>query len=802
MCAYSSEDDLPDLSAIFAPKPLMATGTNTGLRRSPRKKPLAGEPISPQKRPRDVPASFKKAEPNNSRLPVKNRCRKEATKPGETNPSILRDIPLLPRNLTVAETHVTSSNRRSPASPQRSLKLAHVDSLLIPLKALAVEDGVPSHVLVDTSKNPGPTWLQKAEKPAMSQMREGPTRLREGSTRKKMSASNRASRFVLKEARCNDDDEDSGRGDEEDEDTDLSGFIVDDNAELSYYESSASSSDNDYTGPKMKVPPARPRRRLHRGSPTRRRLSFGDHEGSDKENHPAETLSNALRDISLNGKESNMDRGEIEVIDLTSSPTIPPETKVKTLPSLLSPQTHYTVPSEDPFQDPNPFKNFDAHLQLPPPASEPALMIPSKEQLVDPDSDDSSGGVPEKPIDRTEDRFKTPPATPPRSPSKLKSPSKLLSPSKRQAIPHSPHRQSMDAFWDHNVINDWNDEYSPKKAPATSPRKGLLGRFQVWSDSGDEEEDKSVDSSDSLPSPCLSPRKLRSPSKSPQKEEKKRLAEEKRAAAARKKAFDSQKQQLARDLLHELDEKVADSQLDRLSSSTGGVRIIWSKTLRSTAGRANWKRTVTKPSCSPVKGNNMHDFTGPGAKVQHFATIELAEKIIDCEDRLVNTLAHEFCHLTNFMISNVRDQPHGASFKEWAARVTSHLRATDVESWRNVQVTTKHSYAINHKYLWVCVGRKERSAAMDLLNLDEEEGCGAEYGRHSKSVDVEKHRCGKCKGRLVQVRPKPRASPVKKGTKATNGAALKREESAESTTSNSSGSSGLGRMIETIELSD
>ncbi|EXJ67070.1 uncharacterized protein A1O5_09716 [Cladophialophora psammophila CBS 110553] len=808
MSAYPFElGDFRDLRAIFAPKPLMATGTSTVLRRSPRKKTSVEESSSPQKKQRDVPSSRKRIELSNPGVSVKGRSRKEATKPGRTNPSLLQDIPPLPRDLTVAETHVTSNNRRSPASPQRNLRLARVDPLLNPLKALVMEDGEASAAIADSTTSVwGPQAFDQVEKPANSRMIEGATHSKgKKSNRGNKQKPSHASRFVLKEARCNDDTEDSGREDEEDDvDTDLSGFIVDDDAELSYYDSSASNSDeDDYSRPTMNVPQVRPRRRLRRGSPTRRRLSFGDDGESDKENPPAETLSNALRDISLEDQNSRAMRGEIEVIDLTSSPTVSPETKFNDGPSLRSPQIPPVLPWKQSSRDSNPFKNFDAHIQLPPPASKPVLMKPSKDQPVDSYFDEGSGDVWKKPAaDEARDRFKTPPATPPRSPSKPKSPSKLLSPSKRQAIPQSPHRQSMDAFWDHNVVNDWNDKYSPKKVPATSPRKRLFDRFQVWSDSEDEEKDNSFSNSDSLPSPCWSPRKSKSPTKSPEKEEKKRLAEEKRAAAARKKVFDSQKEQLARDLLYELDEKVANSQLNRLSSSTGGIRIIWSKTLRSTAGRANWKRTVTKPSGSPVKSNNMNEASGLGMKVQHFASIELAEKIIDCEDRLVNTLAHEFCHLTNFMISNVRDQPHGASFKNWAAKVTSHLRSTDVESWRKVHVTTKHSYAINHKYLWVCVGRKETSAAAaDVLKWDEGEGCGAEYGRHSKSVDVEKHRCGKCKGRLVQVRPKPRASPVKRETRGSHGLRLKREESAGSTSS-STGGSVLGRMIETIELSD
>lgn len=104
-------------------------------------------------------------------------------------------------------------------------------------------------------------------------------------------------------------------------------------------------------------------------------------------------------------------------------------------------------------------------------------------------------------------------------------------------------------------------------------------------------------------------------------------------------------------------------------------------------------------------------------------------------DRLLNVLAHEYCHLANFMLSNIRDQPHGASFKRWAAKVSSTFAD------RDINVTTKHSYEINYKYAWVCV---------------DEEMCGIEYQRHSKSIDPLRHTCGKCKGRLKQVRPVPR----------------------------------------------
>lgn len=59
---------------------------------------------------------------------------------------------------------------------------------------------------------------------------------------------------------------------------------------------------------------------------------------------------------------------------------------------------------------------------------------------------------------------------------------------------------------------------------------------------------------------------------------------------------------------------------------------------------------------------------------------------------------------------------------------------------RGVDVTTKHSYAIDYKYIWECVD------------------CGREYKRHSKSIDPAKHACGVCKARLMQTKPTARTT--------------------------------------------
>lgn len=108
--------------------------------------------------------------------------------------------------------------------------------------------------------------------------------------------------------------------------------------------------------------------------------------------------------------------------------------------------------------------------------------------------------------------------------------------------------------------------------------------------------------------------------------------------------------------MQELDEKVTHGRVAELAASGGGVNIIWNKKLNSTAGRANWRRECVKTT---------HSDGTIDKEYRHIVNIELAEKVIDDEDRLINVLAHEFCHLANFMVSGVKDNPHGKEFKEW-----------------------------------------------------------------------------------------------------------------------------------------
>jgi predicted SprT family Zn-dependent metalloprotease len=314
-----------------------------------------------------------------------------------------------------------------------------------------------------------------------------------------------------------------------------------------------------------------------------------------------------------------------------------------------------------------------------------------------------------------------------------------VSPSKKKpVIPKAPDlRPSLDAFWNPEVVNEWNEQHSPSK-PLVSPRKqkwreDVVKMMEAITISDDEDSDAEPSS------PTTSPRKKATKPTQPRTTTKKATKVEAPIASipsvkdirAQRKTFAAEKYDLAMSFLTELDTTIAQGQIAALSAQTGGIKLIWSKTLKTTAGRANWKREQLRIRTGPLAS----DFR---PEIRHHCSIELAEKVIDEPVRLYNVLAHEYCHLLTFMLSNVRNNPHGAEFKAWGRAVSLAFAHLDVE------VTTKHSYAIEFKYVWECVA------------------CGYEFKRHSKSVDTAKHSCGKCKGRLVQTKPVPRAGAAEK----------------------------------------
>jgi predicted SprT family Zn-dependent metalloprotease len=792
------------------------------------------------------------------KLPAKGSLRKPCVKVEAAMPKSPVKRSIIPISNTECESGAATSSQQR----QRPLKLAHVDSLLLPLSQVALggdeeSDREAEMEAVSPSKTGKTAANTNSRRACRSVLGLSPIQESESTagpdprdtddekvrrTRPNRAAKERAdylSRLFLKEAWCNDDGDDSELENAEDEFTDLSGFIVDDDAELSFHGSESDENGgcrSEELKPKANAQPRKRRLRCMKDM-ARTRMEREDEEiVADKENIDVGSIAQDLFNLKLSASTTNKGRRtkEIETIDLTYSPPKPqPDPKPASRPAKPGNARVKSSPTKRSSSDTKPFPADEKTHQFSPPRFNASLKIPSN--LSNP----TIAKLTSKAEDSNSDAgaYTTPPTTPPASPTKLKSPSKLhlLSPSKRGAtIPTSPHRQSIDAFWSSDVINTWNDQYSPRKQPLTaSPEKQGLPRlldFDIWSDSEDcavEESDRmrSGTSSSDPPTPthCSS-----SPRKSPASPSK-LSSPSKKAALEAKRAFESTRHATAQALLTHLDMHITSGKLSRLAASTGGVQILWSKNLRSTAGRANWRRTITKPSAgSLTKLGQENDVKA--SIVQHYATIELAEKVIDSDSRLVNTLAHEFCHLANFMVSGVRDQPHGASFKAWADKVTTHLRSAPnlPQLYRAVEVTTKHSYTINHKYLWVCAGRQsapprgsaqEAARAFLALEGDDDPGCGTEYGRHSKSIDPAKHRCGKCKGLLVQVRPQPkkiikpaeqgngnesprkgkRTSPVKRRI-GSNGGVDENEDKVKG--GNNDRLDGLVKVLEYVNLSD
>ncbi|KAJ7139551.1 SprT-like family-domain-containing protein [Mycena epipterygia] len=140
---------------------------------------------------------------------------------------------------------------------------------------------------------------------------------------------------------------------------------------------------------------------------------------------------------------------------------------------------------------------------------------------------------------------------------------------------------------------------------------------------------------------------------------------------------------------------------DRLPPLTD-VEIKWNNQMTSTAGRAQFHRDR--------HGNE-------------FAEIQLAPKVVDSDERIRNTLAHEMCHLACWMIDKEIKEAHGKIFHKWAEEVE---RKDPV-----ITISVRHTYEIYYPYEWRCGD------------------CDKLIQRYKNSVDTSKG-CPKCKtGTLV-----------------------------------------------------
>ncbi|KAF9243905.1 SprT-like family-domain-containing protein, partial [Melanogaster broomeanus] len=136
------------------------------------------------------------------------------------------------------------------------------------------------------------------------------------------------------------------------------------------------------------------------------------------------------------------------------------------------------------------------------------------------------------------------------------------------------------------------------------------------------------------------------------------------------------------------------------------TKLEWNKRLLTTAGRARWHRSRDGV---------------------HTTGIELAAKILDCNERIRNTLSHEMCHLACWVIDNNPQEGHGQLFKSWANKV--------MRKRPDIHISTRHNYEISYPYEW---------------SESQCEKCSKIYGRYSKSIRPDECVCGACKtGKLI-----------------------------------------------------
>lgn len=205
------------------------------------------------------------------------------------------------------------------------------------------------------------------------------------------------------------------------------------------------------------------------------------------------------------------------------------------------------------------------------------------------------------------------------------------------------------------------------------------------------------------------------------------------------KPFNARKDRMAADLLKELDDVMTGGQIAQKTAKTGGIHITWSKLFHKTAGNFSHESVTTYRRVDDETYNRNVEMYGHSEEripIRRYKyTIRLAEKLVTDERRLLDVVAHEWCHLAAFAISGVNDK-HGRYWQWWADRVNKKF------AHRGIKVTQYHNYKIEYMFAWECGGHAE-----------DDEGCGYIVERESLSIKPGKDVCPRCVGELYQIRP-------------------------------------------------
>ncbi|XP_065207217.1 germ cell nuclear acidic protein-like [Planococcus citri] len=169
-----------------------------------------------------------------------------------------------------------------------------------------------------------------------------------------------------------------------------------------------------------------------------------------------------------------------------------------------------------------------------------------------------------------------------------------------------------------------------------------------------------------------------------------------------RKSFKKMKEQLVKKLFVLFNKEVFDNQLPE------DLKIEWNARMRSSSGLCYNKRIKT--------------IIGPNKECLRVSRIALSTKIIESPERLRDTLIHELCHAATWIIDNKADG-HGPCWKSWAQKAMRRFPELP-------PIKRCHDYSIQTKFKYKCVQ------------------CGYTIGRHSKSLNLERKRCGYCYGKF------------------------------------------------------
>ncbi|XP_015171166.1 PREDICTED: uncharacterized protein PF11_0213 [Polistes dominula] len=164
-------------------------------------------------------------------------------------------------------------------------------------------------------------------------------------------------------------------------------------------------------------------------------------------------------------------------------------------------------------------------------------------------------------------------------------------------------------------------------------------------------------------------------------------------------AYKNNKEELCKYLYKLYNENIFDKKLPE------NMLIEWNVRMRGTAGYCYNKRSV-----KPLGG------------ILRSSRLVLSTKVLDTPDRLRDTLIHEMCHAAAWLINDVSDG-HGPFWTAWANKAIKVFPELP-------PIRRCHDYKIKTKFTYRCIE------------------CGYSIGRHSKSLDIDKKRCGHCYGKF------------------------------------------------------